>query len=127
MDSENDDDKFVTHVYKKHQDMFGKSGVLNNGLYGNEYDEEEEDEESEDEDDQHQENVFNQQNAFGMQVFGNRRPVTRFNGGFGFNQFNQFGQAMPAMKSVAASPSGPLITKDDKEGVSMFKLAIRGG
>ena len=91
MDSENDDDKFVTHVYKKHQDMFGKSGVLNNGLYGNEYDEEEEDEESEDEDDQHQENVFNQQNAFGMQVFGNRRPVTRFNGGFGFNQFNQFG------------------------------------
>jgi hypothetical protein len=69
-----------------------KSGN-HNVLYGDEYDEEEdEDEESEDEDDQYQENVFNQQNAFGMQVFNNnmhQRP-TRYNGGFGFGM-NQFG------------------------------------
>ena len=45
--------------------------------------------ESEDEDDQYQENVFNQQNAFGMQVYNTRaaRPAHYGGGMFG----NQFG------------------------------------
>lgn len=44
--------------------------------YYDDYDQEEdEDEESEDEDDVHQENVFNQQNAFGMQVYAAKRAV----------------------------------------------------
>ena len=69
-DKEEGEEKFVTHIFKKHQNMFGTG--QHNLMYGDEYDnEDEEDEESEDEDDQYQENVFNQQNAFGMQVFNN--------------------------------------------------------
>jgi len=49
--------KFATHTYKRHQNMFQA-----NNVHMNYYDEEDEDEdeESEDEDDNHQENVFNQ-------------------------------------------------------------------
>lgn len=104
MNSDNEDGEekeFAKHTQKKHQNMFGM-GHQNIG-YGDEYDEEEEEEdESEDEDDQYQENVFNQQNAFGMQVYNTRANPARYGGGmfnnqfggynpFG-NQFNQFGQ-----------------------------------
>ena len=42
--------------------------------YDEEDEDEDEEEESEDEDDLHQENIFNQQNAFGMQVYNQRAP-----------------------------------------------------
>lgn len=70
-----------------------------------------------------------------MQVYNTRARNPGFGGGmfgnqqfgynpFGGNQFNKFGQPIKASASAAA---GALITKNDVEGVSMFKLAIRGG
>jgi hypothetical protein len=58
------------------------------------------------------------------QMFGNQ-----FGNQFGANPFGFGFGAMPAMKSAAASlpAGGSLITENDKEGVSMFKLSIRGG
>lgn len=86
MDSDNDEKEknggFAKHTQKKHQNMFA-TGALHHVDYGDEYDEEDEDEESEDEDDQYQENVFNQQNAFGMQVYNTRARAAHGFGGFG--------------------------------------------
>ena len=66
--SEEEGEKFAKHTHKKHQDLFQKNPV-NMDFYGDYDDEDEDDESDADSDDQHQENVFNQQNAFGMQVF----------------------------------------------------------
>jgi hypothetical protein len=83
--------KFARHTNKKHQSMFQNHHRVQMSYYGEEDDYDEE-EESEDEDDRHQENVFNQQNAFGMNVF--KQPASQFNGnGMGFNNglFNPWG------------------------------------
>lgn len=59
---------------KRHKNLFNPNKRVHDDYYGGEYDEEEEDEYGEEDDeyddeDEHHENVFNQQNAFGMQVF----------------------------------------------------------
>jgi len=80
---------FAKHSFKKHQNLFGASNVHVD--YDDEYDNEDESEdESEDEDEVHQENVFNQQNAFGMSVFA--QPARRQP--FGFNNGGMFGNNM---------------------------------
>jgi hypothetical protein len=80
-DEDMKDEGFAQHRHKKHQDLFVKKAVFND------YDEEDESEgsdEDSDEDEVHQETVFNQQNAFGMQVFA--QPARKPYGGY--NQFN---------------------------------------
>jgi hypothetical protein len=80
-------EKFAKHVPKKHQNMFQGNHMLD------EYGDEEEDDYSDEEesDEEYQENVFNQQNAFGQQVFAKKAAAPRamgfgFNSGFGFVQ-----------------------------------------
>ncbi len=68
--------KFAEQKAKKHQNMFQRNNHF--GDYDDEYDEE--DEESEDEADIHRENVFNQQNAFGIPVYAQKVP--RYGGGY---------------------------------------------
>ncbi len=40
---------------------------------------------------------------------------------------NQFGGGFNFLGAMPAAAPGPLISKNDKEGVSMFKMSIRGG
>lgn len=68
--------------------------------YGNEYDDEDEESDA-DSDDQHQENVFNQQNAFGMQVFA--QPAQRSNFNFRGNFNNFWGATAATAKQPATS------------------------
>lgn len=51
--------------------MFNEKNKFMND-YGDEYDEEDEDEYDEEDEDRHQENIFNQQNAFGINVYNHR-------------------------------------------------------
>ena len=80
MDSENEDEVNA----KTGRDLFNKKTLSTNIFFGGQQngsdsDEDEYDEE-EDEEDKHEMNVFNQQNAFGMQVFAKRsaRPAKYF-------------------------------------------------
>jgi hypothetical protein len=99
-DSESDEDegeKFAKHKQKKHQNLFQANPM---GVeYGNEYDDEDEESDA-DSDDQHQENVFNQQNAFGMQVFA--QPAQRSTFNFGGN-FNPWGAPAATAKQPATT------------------------
>ena len=58
---------------KRHKNLFNPNKRVHDDYYGDEYDEEEEEygeeDDEYDDEDEHHENVFNQQNAFGMQVF----------------------------------------------------------
>lgn len=78
-DEESEKPQFAQHKPKKHQNLFSRNHAYND--YADEYDEEEdEDEESEDDADIHRENVFNQQNAFGIPVYAQKVP--RYGGGY---------------------------------------------
>jgi len=80
--------KFAKHTVKKHQGMFNNQANVHMQYYDEDDDsDEDEDEESEDEDDLHQENIFNQQNAFGQTVFQQKQPRNAFNHRFGFGGY----------------------------------------
>ena len=99
-DDDEDGEKFAKHTHKKHQNLFQANPLHLD--YGNEYDDEDEEGSDQDSDDEHQENVFNQQNAFGMQVFA--QPATRARVNYGGGLFNNWGApaAIPA-KTAAGS------------------------
>lgn len=104
---------------KKHRHLFDAARAGQNVFYDPEYDSDDSSEEQEDSDDAHEALVFNQQNAFGMQVFA--APAKK-------------ASAYPAAKSgafgIVPADSEEQVTEaldGTKQGQSMFRHAIRNG
>lgn len=85
-DVEMEDEPQAVQKKKKHHSLFNK---MNNNYY--DYDDEDDYDEEEEEDDYgYQETVFNQQNAFGMNVYNQKaRPARKAMFGAGVNLWGQ--------------------------------------
>lgn len=107
---------------KKHRHLFDAARANQNVFYDSEQDSDEPSEEQEDSDDAHEANVFNQQNAFGMQVFAAPakkastypRQATKATG---------FGAAPAEIEALGTKAPGAI----QQEPQSMFRHAIRNG